>query len=178
MTNILANIVAVIVGASYPDVEFTGWRIILIMYAFLIVLGLLNMYAFWLIPWIELMAGLLHVVLWLVYAVVLLTLSTRHSSSFVWLEKANLSGWDNDFVSFNLGMILITWSFVGFDAVAHISEVRFRAVSLSRILEINMLVGNTQGPLLHSPCYVLVDLHERQLGIWHDPDLPLLGRQH
>lgn len=33
-----------------------------------------------------------------------------------------MSGWTNDFVSFNLGTILITWGFVGFDAVVHISE--------------------------------------------------------
>lgn len=33
-----------------------------------------------------------------------------------------MSGWTNDFVSFNLGTILITWGFVGFDAVVHVSE--------------------------------------------------------
>lgn len=123
ITNICANVVTVLVGASYPDLEVQGWHTILIMYAFLITLGLLNMYAFWIIPWIELMAGLLHVILWLVYAVVLLTLATRHSDDFVWLQKANMSGWESDFVSFNLGIILVTWGFVGFDAVAHISEV-------------------------------------------------------
>lgn len=73
ITNIAANVTTVIVGASYPDYVAQGWHTILIMYAFLIALGLLNMYGFWLIPWIELLAGLLHIVLWLVYAVVLLT---------------------------------------------------------------------------------------------------------
>ena len=129
ITNICANVVIVLVGASYPDVDLSGWRTILLMYAFLITLGAMNMYVFWLIPWIELLAGLLHIVLWLVYAVVLLTLATRHSNDFVWMEKANMSGWDNDFVSFNLGIVLVTWGFVGFDAVAHISEETRKARS-------------------------------------------------
>lgn len=151
VTNILANIVTVIVGASYPDMVFTGWHVILIMYAFLVVLGLLNMYAFWLIPWLELMAGLLHVILWLVYAVVLLSLASRHSSSFVWFEKSNMSGWSNDFVSFNLGTILITWGFVGFDAVAHISEETRKArSSIPRAMfwSISMNAGLAFGMLL------------------------------
>lgn len=123
IANIAANVITVIVTANYPNYVSQGWHVILIMWAILIVLGLLNMYAFWLIPWIELLAGLLHIILWVVFAVVLLVLAPRHTSSFVFLEKANSSGWTNDFVSFNLGIVLITWGFVGFDAVAHISEV-------------------------------------------------------
>ncbi|KAK3615262.1 hypothetical protein LTR22_027504 [Elasticomyces elasticus] len=33
-----------------------------------------------------------------------------------------MSGWESDFVSFNLGIVLLTWGFVGFDAAVHISE--------------------------------------------------------
>lgn len=124
ITNIAANVTTVLVNASYPNYSPQGWHTVLIMYAYLVALGLLNMYGFWLIPWIELIAGLLHVTLWLVFAVVLLTLAPRHSNEFVFFEKANMSGWSSDFVSFNLGIVLITWGFVGFDAVAHISEVR------------------------------------------------------
>lgn len=94
------------------------------MYAYLIALGTLNMYGFWLVPWIELLAGFLHIILWIVFAAVLLTLVPPHSSEFVWFEKADASGWSSDFVSFNLGVVLVTWGFVGFDAAAHISEVR------------------------------------------------------
>jgi choline transport protein len=121
--NICANVTTVIVVASYPDFVVKGWHTVLVMYAFLITLGVLNMYAFWLIPWLELLAGVLHIVLWIVFAVVLLTLAPQHSSEFVFFEKGNLSGWNSDFASFNLGIVLITWGFVGFDAVAHVSEV-------------------------------------------------------
>jgi len=123
ITNISANVTTVIVQANYTGWEPQTWQTVLIMYAFLFALGTLNMFGFWLIPYIELLAGLLHVLLWIVFAIVLLTLAPRHSSSFVFLEKANMSGWMDDFTSFNLGIVLVTWGFVGFDAVAHISEV-------------------------------------------------------
>ncbi|KAF2217704.1 hypothetical protein CERZMDRAFT_63866 [Cercospora zeae-maydis SCOH1-5] len=129
VTNIASNCMMVIVVANHPDYVVKGWHTILVMYGFLVALGLLNMYGFWLIPWIELVAGLLHVVLWIVYAVVLLTLAPRHSSEFVFLEKANASGWTSDFVSFNLGIILLSWGFVGYDAMAHISEETKKARS-------------------------------------------------
>lgn len=87
----------------------------------------MNMYIFWIIPWIEFLAGMLHVVLWVVFATVLPILAPRHTTEFVFFEKSNLGGWNSDFVSFNLGIILITWGFVGFDAAAHISEEARRA---------------------------------------------------
>ena len=77
------------------------------MYAYLLLFALLNMYAFWIIPWLELCAGILHLVLWIIVATVLLVLAPRHTSEFVFLEKANTSGWRNDFVSFNLGIQLV-----------------------------------------------------------------------
>ncbi len=122
ITNIAANVTTTLATTNYPNYVVQPWHTILVMYAYLAFLGLTTMYGFFLIPWIEFMAGVLHVVLWLVFVVVLLTLAPHKSDEFVWLEKANGSGWNSDFVSFNLGLVLITWGFVGFDASAHISE--------------------------------------------------------
>lgn len=76
-------------------------------------MGLINMYTFWIIPWIELIAGILHIILWIIFVAVLVTLAPKHSAHWVFLEKSNMSGWTDDFISFNLGMILVTWGFVG-----------------------------------------------------------------
>ncbi|KAF2173096.1 hypothetical protein M409DRAFT_17044 [Zasmidium cellare ATCC 36951] len=122
VVNVAANVTTTLVAANYPSYVLQGWHTVLVMYAYLLVLGGLNMYAFWLIPWVEVLAGLLHIVLWIVVATVLLTLAPRHTAEFVFFEKSNLSGWNNDFVAFNLGIVLITWGFVGFDASAHLAE--------------------------------------------------------
>ena len=102
-----------LVIASYPDYVPKGWHVTLIIYALLIVQGLMNQYAFWTIPWIEMLSGLLHVIMWIVFVSVLVTLAPRHSSNFVFLEKSALSGWTNEYVSWNLGMLTCTWGFVG-----------------------------------------------------------------
>jgi choline transport protein len=111
--NVIGNIITTLVTVSYPDYVPKSWHTLLIMYSILMILALLNQFAFWLIPWIEMAAGLLHIILFIVFASVLATLGQRHSSDFVFFSKSNLSGWNNDFVSFNLGIILITWGFVG-----------------------------------------------------------------
>lgn len=53
IANIAANVTTTMVTANYPGYVVQSWHTILIMYAYLIVLGLLNMYGFFLIPWIE-----------------------------------------------------------------------------------------------------------------------------
>lgn len=111
--NIAANITTTLVSVNYPTYTLEPWHTILLMGGFLIALGLINVYAFWSVPWVEFMAGILHITLWIVFIAVLLVMAPRHSANFVFLEKANESGWESDFVSFNLAIILITWGFVG-----------------------------------------------------------------
>lgn len=90
-----------------------NWHTVLIMYAMLIAMGFVNMFAFWVIPWLELVAGVLHVLLWVIFVVVLLTLAPKHSKDWVFFSDSQMSGWTNSYVSFNLGMVLVTWGFVG-----------------------------------------------------------------
>ena len=96
-----------------PSYVAERWHVTLIIFALVIVEGLMNMYTFWLIPWIELMAGVLHVVLFIIFVVVLVAMAPRHSAKFVFTESSTSSGWTNSYVSWNLGMLTPTWGFVG-----------------------------------------------------------------
>jgi choline transport protein len=113
----VANTTAVMIqglaALNNPSYVPERWHVTLIIFAMLIFEGLMNMYAFWLIPWIEMLAGILHVVLFVVFVVVLVTLAPRHSTKFVFFETASASGWNNSFVSWNLGLLTPTWGFVG-----------------------------------------------------------------
>lgn len=73
----------------------------------------MNMYTFWLIPWIELFAGILHVIMFIIFVAVLLSLAPRHPSDFVFFNNQSASGWDNGYVSWNLGLLTPVWGFVG-----------------------------------------------------------------
>ncbi|OAL23813.1 hypothetical protein AYO22_06132 [Fonsecaea multimorphosa] len=112
VANIAALMIQALVIANYPTYIPHGWHVTLIIYALLLVQGLMNQYAFWTIPWIELLSGFLHVIMWVVFVAVLVTLAPRHTADFVFLEKSALSGWNNEYVSFNLG----------FDGAVHMSE--------------------------------------------------------
>lgn len=107
---------------NYPIYVPERWHLTLIIFAMLIVEALMNMYTFWLIPWIELIAGILHIMLFTIFVVVLVTLAPRHNASFVFFDRASASGWDNSFVSWNLGLLTPTWGFVGeFNLSRHLS---------------------------------------------------------
>lgn len=49
VTNICANVTTTIVSANYPNYSPTSWHTILIMWAYLFVFAMMNMYMFWII---------------------------------------------------------------------------------------------------------------------------------
>lgn len=122
VANFTAYILQGIVVMNYPTYVPERWHLTLIIIAMVLVQGLMNMYTFRLIPWIEAGAGVLHIVLFIIFIAVLLALAPKHSSDFVFFESSIFSGWSNSFVSWNLGLITPTWGFVGFDGAIHMSE--------------------------------------------------------
>jgi choline transport protein len=113
IANITAIILQSLVSLNNPNYVPERWHVTLIMFAMLFVQGLMNMYTFWLIPWIELLAGVGHICLFVVFAVVLVTLGPRHSAYYIFLESSTSSGWSNQFISWNLGVLTCAWSFTG-----------------------------------------------------------------
>lgn len=174
VVNIAALMVQTLVSASYPDYVPKGWHVTLIIYAMLITQGLMNQFLFFLLPWMELLAGLLHIITWVVFVSVLVTLAPRHSSEFVFLEKTSgLSGWNNDYISFNLGMLTATWGFVGklqcdgcrsAHSLMTVSRLRWRGSHVR---------GSTKGATRCSSSNVLEYRDEWCPGIWHDPRDPV-----
>ncbi|GAB1218426.1 hypothetical protein ATERTT37_007680 [Aspergillus terreus] len=127
VANTTATMLQGLASVNYPEYEAKRWHITLIIFAMLIVEALMNMYTFWLIPWIELMAGVLHICLLVIFLVVFATLAPRHTAEFVFLRTQSLSGWNNTFASWNIGLLTPTWGFVGFDGAVHMSEETRRA---------------------------------------------------
>jgi len=176
IVNITAIILQSLAQLSYPNYVAQRWHVTLIIYAILLSQGLMNMYAFWLIPWIELFAGIAHVALFVVFLVVFITLGSRHNASYIFLEQDISSGWGNKFISWNLGMLTCTWSFTGFDGAIHMSEeVRkakqavpralFWTIAVNGILAYAMVIVilMVMGPIeaaLASPFPVIVIIQE------------------
>lgn len=122
VANTTAYMLQSLIAANYPNYVAEAWHMTLIIFALLILEGLMNMYTWFLIPWFELLAGVLHILLFIIFVVVLVTLAPKHSAEFVFFKQDSESGWNNPFVSFNLGLWSCTWGFVGFDGAVHLSE--------------------------------------------------------
>jgi choline transport protein len=134
IANITAIILQSLISLNNPNYVPERWHVTMIIFAMLLMQGLMNMYTFWLIPWVELVAGIGHVCLFIVFVVVLVTMGPRHSARYIFLETSTSSGWSNGFVSWNLGMLTCAWSFTGKTTFqnlpvrpAYIIRIRWRA---------------------------------------------------
>lgn len=100
-----------VIQLAHPEFEIGGWRTALIMIAMVVFCAVINMYAFWLVPWFELLTGFLNVATVLVIFVVLWAMAPRNSVDI--LMQTNVSsGWDNYFVSANLGALSNIYLFI------------------------------------------------------------------
>lgn len=82
------------VSLNHPNYEPEGWHATLIVIAVLLLSGLMNLYAFWLVPWIELFSGVGHICCFVIFVVVLITMGPRYSARFIFFESSISSGWN------------------------------------------------------------------------------------
>lgn len=76
------------------------------MIALLIVCGLVNSFILQVIPWLEDIAAVLHLILWPTFLAVLLTTIRRRSARDVCLTPTSSSGWkQHPFVAYKVGML-------------------------------------------------------------------------
>lgn len=121
--NFTAYILQGIAIMNYPEYNPERWHTTLIIFALMLVQTLMNLYTWRCIPILEVIAGILHIVLFVIFIAVLLAMAPKQSAKFVFLESTPpSSGWTSTFISWNLGLIAPVWGFVGFDGTIHMSE--------------------------------------------------------
>jgi amino acid transporter len=100
-----------VIQLAHPEFETGGWRTTLIMITMVVFCAVINMYAFWLVPWFELLTGFLNVAIVLVIFVVLWAMAPRNNVD-IFVQTNVSSGWDNYFVSANLGALSNIYLFI------------------------------------------------------------------
>lgn len=114
VTYVFVLLLQSIVVLNHPDYEPQGWQLSLMIIALSLMTMGFNMYCIKLIPLVETVIGILHVIVWLVFVVVLVSKRSHNGADFIFLEKNISSGWeDRPFVSWNIGMITAVWCFTG-----------------------------------------------------------------
>lgn len=104
-----------------PEYQLIGWHTTLITLGSLAFIALVNMYAFRLVPWFELLSGILNIALFLVTIIVLYAMSPRNSGG-IFLETNISSGWESYFPAVNIGALSNIFLFIGFESVIHMAE--------------------------------------------------------
>ncbi|KAK1531492.1 hypothetical protein CPAR01_11141 [Colletotrichum paranaense] len=156
IANVTIILLESMIELNHPNYEPGGWHTSVLVIAMCVIQGLMNTYCFRVIPWVELVAGVLHVCLFVVFVVVLAVMGTRHSSSF-FLETSIASGWTDNFIAWNLGMLTCVWSFTGFDSAIHMSEeIRKAKSAVPRAMFWSIFMNGCLGFIM--VCVILVSM--------------------
>lgn len=98
---------------NYPSYDFQRWHGTLLFYAVLGFALLLNTFFGWLLPQVETLMLLFHILGFFAVLIPLVSLAPHQSASEVFTRFQNLGGWSTDGLSFFVGIITCASSFPG-----------------------------------------------------------------
>ena len=98
---------------NLENYEPLRWHVTMIYWMVLLIAVLVNVLGIRVFPHIETAACLFHICFFFVLLVPLVYLSPRSSARFVFADFENSGGWNNNGVSWCLGLLSTAWSFVG-----------------------------------------------------------------
>ena len=124
IVNVTIIVLEAMISLQHPTYIAKPWHTACMMIAMLFAFGLVNSvrWTFRIVPWLELVAGVLHVALFVLFVVVLLVMGGRNSTDYIFFHREIWSGWDNSFISWHLGMLTSVGSFISLDGAVHMSE--------------------------------------------------------
>ncbi|KAK9425937.1 putative Amino acid permease [Seiridium unicorne] len=94
----------------------------LIFWLILIYSAVMNIWGHKLLPTVNLLSAVLHVLGFLAIFITLAVMAPKNDSSFVFVDFMNSSGWSNDGVSWLVGLLSAVYPFLGYDAACHLAE--------------------------------------------------------
>lgn len=98
---------------NYPDYTYERWHGTLLMWAIMLLMFVINVWGIRLLPVIELIGGICHVVFFIVLLITLVVLAPQRPASFVFTKFLNNGGWPSDGVSFCVGLLTAVYSLSG-----------------------------------------------------------------
>jgi amino acid transporter len=148
---------------NYDAYEPQRWHGTALMMAVLLIFVCINIWGMPLLPAIELIGGILHITLFIVIVVALVTLAPRSSPEFVFTGFINEGGWQSDGVSWCLGLLTVVYCFVGmaqtlchgwwkpslivttgFDGAIHLSEeIKDAPKTVPRVIILTIAINAT-----------------------------------
>jgi choline transport protein len=138
IVNVTIIVLQAMIALQHPTYVVEGWHTACMMIAMLFLFGAVNSvrWTFRIVPWLELVAGVLHVALFVVFIVVLFVMGQRNTPDYMFFYTDISSGWDsNPYISWHLGALSCVGSFISLDGAVHMSEeVRLAKRAVPRAL--------------------------------------------
>ncbi|CAG8401060.1 unnamed protein product [Penicillium salamii] len=117
------TIIQGLISVRDPDYEPQNWQGTLFVFAMVLVIYIFNVYASDIMPILNNLLMILHVLSWAVILIVLWAMAPRRSAEAVFLtEWKNLGGWSSMGLSVMIGQISAIYGSLSSDAAAHMSE--------------------------------------------------------
>ncbi|KAL5117829.1 hypothetical protein ACEQ8H_004303 [Pleosporales sp. CAS-2024a] len=121
--SILANMVTSMAVFNYEDYTPERWHTSLIMIAIMLVPFISNLWFRKVMDAFEMIGGVLHICLFVVFIVLLIVFGPRSDPEFVFQTLTyKESGWNNPGISWGLGLLSMTFSVTGADSVLHMCD--------------------------------------------------------
>ncbi|EAT87008.1 hypothetical protein SNOG_05944 [Parastagonospora nodorum SN15] len=123
LLSILANIITSLAIFNYENYVPERWHTSLIMIAIMLVPLISNLWFRKVLDAVEMIGGILHLCLFVVFIVVLIVFGPRNDSEFVFKTLTyETSGWNSPGVSWGLGLLSMTFSVTGADGILHMCD--------------------------------------------------------
>lgn len=121
---------------NYPSYVYARWQGTLLFYAFVAVALLVNTYLARLLPQIETMILMTHILGFFAILIPLVYLGPHGSASDVFTLFENNGGWSTTALSTFVGLTTSMFAFTGVDAAAHMAE---EVENASRVIPMSMI---------------------------------------
>jgi amino acid transporter len=112
--SIIANIIMSLADFNIEVYEPKRWHTTLIMIATMFIPFIFNLWFRRVLDTFEMVAGVLHIILFIIFVVVFIVFGPTSDPEFVFQTLiSDASGWDNPGVSWGLGLLTVTFSVTG-----------------------------------------------------------------
>ncbi|KAI9712157.1 MAG: hypothetical protein M1812_006995 [Candelaria pacifica] len=122
VTFLVSTQVQGLVILNYDSYVPQRWHGTMLMWALMALAFAVNTIGIKILPHLESLAGVCHVLFFFALLIPLVYLSPQSTPEFVFTKFLNEGGWSNNGVSWCVGLLTVTFPFVGFDGVVHMSE--------------------------------------------------------
>ncbi|KAK5123027.1 hypothetical protein LTR85_003593 [Meristemomyces frigidus] len=127
---------------NYDSYAPERWHGTLLMWAVISIMFAINLWGIRVLPMIELLGGVCHVVFFVMILVALVVLAPQSSADFVFTDFVNGGGWASDGVSWSIGLLTVVYCFVGFDGAIHMSEeVKDSATVIPKVIILTICIN-------------------------------------